>query len=244
MWLISLHFPHIAAQVLCLPSSSITVAVSLALDSQLMYAGCYLSLPQCCISFSDWHVWQILSPINTWRHLDYHWTCNGFHTVCSELSSRQQKDDFFADFVKKGLINIIFAEWKVQRSPDFFPTQKRCDGYKMLERHCRTQCWPTPLITHAVKATMLSLTPSFHQGWVYQHCPEQSTPMGSHLRRCPSVRSCRGLSPHHVTFASGPSENHRLAVHWVRATGHFGARRLFHDTVTKTSVCCANPQGS
>lgn len=97
------------------------------------------------------------------------------HSIQWILWSRQQKDDFSADFVKKVLINIIPAEWVVQRSPDFFPTRKRCDGYKMFERHCRAQCWTTPLITHAVKATMLSLTPSFHQGWVYQHCPEYLT---------------------------------------------------------------------
>ncbi len=197
--IISLHLPYVAAQVLCLPSSCVQW-LSAWHFSRLMYAGCYLSLPRHCISPSVWHIWQTLLPINAMvspsllsLYLQYAGgstsaECGQVSGVCRSriiflLSSLDRLHEYYTCWVNSQEITWLFR------------LKRHHDGCKMLERHRRTKCWPTPSITHAEQMTQFSL--SLFQRASLSVLPrifnrEESAPVGSHLHRCPSGRSCRG----------------------------------------------------
>ena len=168
-----------------------------------MYAGCYLSLPRHCISPSVWHIWQTLSAINAMvspsllslylqrvpQALNAH--CIEYSKVsgaCSSglillLSSLKRLHEYYTCWVDSQKIALLL---RLKRHPD---------GCEMLERHRRTKCWPTPSITHAEQMTQFSL--SLLQWASLSVLPrifnrEESAPVGSHLHRCPSGRSCLG----------------------------------------------------
>lgn len=150
------------------------------------------------------------------------------------LSSRDRLHQYYTRWAESPKITWLFR------------LKRQRDGCEMLERHRRTQCWPTPSITHAEQMTQFSPSAS-SSGWVYQHCPEYLTGKRAH----PWDLICTGVHLVEVVWDNLHIMSHlhpgarKKKTKTKRRAGHFGGPvGLFADTVAKTTVCCANPRGS
>lgn len=81
-------------------------------------------------------------------------------SVCSKqwgLWSVQQSDTFSCLPALHRLHEYYTCLVNSQEITWLFRLKRHRDGCEMLERHCRTKCWPTPSITHAEQMTQFSL---------------------------------------------------------------------------------------
>lgn len=221
-----------------------------------MYAGCYLSLPRHCISPSVWHMSQTLSPINAMvspsllsLNLQYAEgsTCVkcSVHTYLNTVKSHAAGRIIFL-LSSLDMLHEYYTCWvDSQKITWLFRLKRHRDGCEMLERHRRTQCWPTPSITHAEQMTQFS-PPLSSSGWVYQCCPEYLTGKRAH----PWDLICTGVHLVEVVWDNLHIMSHlhpgarKTSRSLCAAPATSEADGLFADTVAKTSVCCANPRGS
>lgn len=141
---------------------------------------------------------------------------------------------------------------KSEKIAQLFNLEKLPDGCEMLERHCRTKCWLTPSITHAEQMTQFppSLSLSFSSSRrVYQRCPEYLAEKRAH----PWDLICTGVHLVEVVWDNlhimshlhqGFTKNSVRIVRDANSTGRFrGARDFKADTVARSHMCDANPQG-
>lgn len=144
-------------------------------------------------------------PLMPWYHL----AC--YHCICSRWRVPQALNAHCIEYSEvsgacsSGIILLLtslkrlheyYTRWvDSQKIALLLGLKRHPDGCEMLERHRRTKCWPTPSITHAEQMTQFSL--SLLQRASLSVLPrifnrEESAPVGSHLHRCPSGRSCLG----------------------------------------------------
>lgn len=146
-------------------------------------------------------------------------------------------------------MNIIPAEWIVQRSPGSSGSKDSVMDVK---------CWKD-IVGQSVGPHHRSLMRSrWHNslsfslsssGRVYQRCPEYLTGKRAH----PWDLICTGVHLVEVVWDNLHIMSHlhpgfMKMAHWLQAEcaalAVWRAEGLFADTVAKASVCCANPRGS
>lgn len=195
-------------------------------------------------------------PLMPWYHLAcYHWICSmkrvphALNAQCIEYSQVSCSRRIIFLLSSLDMLHECYTCWvDSQKITWLFRLKRHRDGCEMLERHRRTQCWPTPSITHAEQMTQFS-PPLSSSGWVYQCCPEYLTGKRAH----PWDLICTGVHLVEVVWDNlhimshlhpGARKTSRSLCAECAAPATSEADGLFADTVAKTSVCCANPRGS